>query len=332
MRKTILIGSLLIAISGYAQVIHTPVEILQLLTNSKVKYKIQKLDKTIECKDYSKNLNYHDCYRVTNDSTIETFKYTINDDALPSFNKAEEYFKTNLDSALSYYHSALIMQPSLYMVMTYIGQVCEKKGNLSVAMEWYKTAINKNYIDYMAHWFLADAYESMGDLDKALDEIVIAQILNRNNSNIKTSMTRILKKAKRSTEDWYFTPQIKLSKDSDNTVNLAMNEKWFGYGMAKALWDYEPGYRESMGVSEGYLSSIECKECLASQYISLKNAKAKTKKDPQLQILQKAVDKKFLDQYIIYELFLPQNPFIANQLSEKTILSIKNYILEVRNK
>ena len=102
--------------------------------------------------------------------------------------------------------------------------------------------------------------------------------------------------------------------------------------MAKALWDYEPGYRESMGVSEGYLSSIECKECLASQYISLKNAKAKTKKDPQLQILQKAVDKKFLDQYIIYELFLPQNPFIANQLSEKTILSIKNYILEVRNK
>jgi hypothetical protein len=111
-----------------------------------------------------------------------------------------------------------------------------------------------------------------------------------------------------------------------------MNENWFGYGMAKALWDFEPGYRASMGVDSGQISTLEYRECLISQVIALMNKKAKIKKDPQLRVLQDAAKNNFLEEYILYEVILPENPFVAYQLPEKTILSIKDYILKVRNK
>jgi hypothetical protein len=48
--------------------------------------------------------------------------------------------------------------------------------------------------------------------------------------------------------------------------------------------------------------------------------------------LMEASNQKMLDQYILYEIFLPENPQVAYQLPEQTILGIKDYILKVRNK
>ena len=61
------------------------------------------------------------------------------------------------------------------------------------------------------------------------------------------------------------------------------------------------------------------------------NAKTQTQKDTQLTILKAAAQNKRLNEYILYEILLPQNPIVAYQLPEKTILSIKDYILSVRN-
>jgi len=311
---------------------HSPSEMLKMMIDSKVKYSMSILKDPVVCADYSENLNYNDCFRVLSDSTITTKKYELNERSKHSFEKAEEQFKTNADSALYYYKQTLDVDSSLYLVLTFIGQTYETKGDLKNAMEWYKRAISKNYIDYMAHWFLADAYFSMGDLKNAVDEIVIARILNRNNIRIKNAMSKIFLKAKLSDLDWYFTPQIEIKANEDESISIASANNWIGYAVAKALWDYEPGYRALMGVQEGVLSTTEYQECLISLIVSLENAKAKTKKDPQLRILQKAAENKFLSEYILYEIFLPQTPFLAYQLSEETILRIKDYILKVRNK
>jgi len=315
-----------------SQQIHTPAEILKILENSKISYEINTLEKHIECKDFSDKLNYHDCYRVSTDSGLFTYKISVNELAKPLFEKAETFFTgNNLDSALLYYKLSLDADSSLYTVMTYIGQIYGTKGEYENANSWYIKAINKNYIDYMAHWFLADSYLSMNDLKKAVDEIVIAQILNRNNLRIKKSLANIFEKAKRNTEDWCFSPQMELNKISDIKVSIAITEKWIGYAIAKALWTYEPGYKESMGVSKGQYSTVEDKECLISLLIGLENAKIKIKQDSQLRILEDAVDNKHLDSYILYEIVLPQTPFVAFQLPEQNILEIKDYVLNIRN-
>lgn len=333
MKKTVLIfGLLLMVIAVSSQKIHSTSEILQLIMDSKLGYEVNILDKPVVCKDYSDKLNSNNCYRVSTDSSIKTLAYSLNEQSMPLFNKAEGFFQSNPDSALFYYELALNADPKLFLVMTFIGQIYESKGNLNNAMEWYKMAISKNYIDYMAHWFLADAYDATGNLDKAVDEITIAQILNRNNYRIKNSMNKIFNKAKRSTDEWYFNPQIEIKKKSEESISVAMDEKWSGYGMAKALWEFEPGYKESMGTNKNQHSIIEDRECLVSLLVALDNLKANIDNDTQLRILKDAANNKYLDEYILYEIFLPENPMIAYELPEKTILRIKDYILNIRNK
>jgi hypothetical protein len=317
----------LLSANLFSQKIHSPAEILKLLENSTIAYNIKILTEPIAEKDYSEKLNSNNFYRVVTDTSLYTMGYK-NDN--PFFNRAEELFQTSKDSALYLYKLAYDADTSLYIALTYAGQLLDILGDRSGAMDYYKKAISRNYIDFMAHWFLADDYLLNGDVRKAVDEIVIAQILNRNNPRVHKSLKQIFAKAKNKTEDWYFNPQVRIQEQPDKTISVEMNENWFGYGSAKALWDFEPGYRASMGVDSGTISTNEYRECLISQVIAQENKKSTVKKYPQLRVLQDAAKNQFLDEYILYEIILPENPFVAYQLPEKTILSIKDYILKVR--
>lgn len=323
----------LIPFIAKTQQIHTPMEIVQIMSNSKLSYEIDALNKTIECQDYSSKLNYHDCYRVIKNGELITYRISVSEKAKPVFDKAEDFFsKRELDSALVYYQQSLKIDTTLYNVMTYIGQIYGTKKDYDTAISWYEKVISKNYIDYMAHWFLADLYLHKNELKKAVDEIVIAQILNRNNPRIKDELMTILKNAKIDYSDWCFNPQVEILKKGDNKIGIALSEKWTGYAMAKALWMFEPGYKKSMGIEEGHYSTLEDKECLISELVGLENGKINIKKDPQLLALRNAGDEKCLDQYILYEIVLPQTPAVAYQLPVESILSIKDYILKVRSK
>jgi hypothetical protein len=47
--------------------------------------------------------------------------------------------------------------------------------------------------------------------------------------------------------------------------------------------------------------------------------------------MKEAAENKHLDDYILYEIVLPQTPFVACQLPEQSILDIKDYVLSIRN-
>jgi len=314
------------------QKLHTPAEILKMMSDSKLMYEVKMLDKPVTCPDYSNKLNSQDSYRVYTDSGFYTSRYEINDKARPLLDQAEAYFKSNNRySALMYYRMALEADSTQYYILTYIGQMYDGQRDYTNSIEWYKKAISKNYIDYMAHWFLADAYFAIGEVDSAVDEIVIARILNRNNPRLADSMNRIFKKAKRNTNDWCFNPQIAINKGEGNRVIVEMSADWTAYAMAKALWNFEPGYKESMGVAPDNYSTIEEKECLFALLVGMENAKTSVKNNPQLMILKKATDNNHLEDYMLYEVFLPRSPQVAYQLSEQAIQSIKDYVLNVRN-
>ena len=149
--------------------------------------------------------------------------------------------------------------------------------------------------------------------------------------DIATSMVNIFKKAKRNTEDWCFNPQIAINKGEGNRIVVEMSADWTAYAMAKALWNFEPGYKESMGVAPDNYTTLEEKECLIAQLIGMENAKTNVKKNPQLRILKKAAENNYLEDYMLYEIFLPRSPQVALLLPEQTILSIKDYVLNVRN-
>ena len=93
---------------------------------------------------------------------------------------------------------------------------------------------------------------------------------------------------------------------------------------------YEPGYKESMGWKPGTFSFIQEKECFASLMTGFD--KKKLKKYPEFNTLQRALDKKLIDEYIYYEILLTDYPFAAYQLPEETIEKIKQYVIEIRGK
>ena len=210
------------------------------------------------------------------------------------------------------------------------GMAAADADKFEKAIEWYKKTIELNYIDYMAHWFLADAYKKENKLKKALDEITIAMILNRNNPRIKLSFDAIYELNKLKSPDWTFTPQIQIDSTGEDQVKVAYGKDWLGYALVKALWSYEPGYKESMGADENSFSIYEELEAFASLMTSF--TKKKLKKNPQFSALQRSIDKEMVNEFIYYEILLPEYPFVANQFPKETIESIKDYIIEIRGK
>lgn len=331
MRKAIpcLVLIIFLGTSLLGQKIHTPAEIFTILEKSTISYSLSTLEKEILPPDRSENLNYNDFYREETKDKISTLQYHLSKEVTADFDKAEKYFQDHEPAlARGMYQQALAKDSMCYKALTYIGQMYEMEKNHEKAIEWYQKAIDKNYIDYMSHWFIADVYSAIGEKDKAVEEVTIAWILNRNNPRIQKAVQRIydLKKIKFPT--WTFTPQMEIDSVGENKVEIKFQTEWLGWAMVKALWRYEPEYRESMGFKEGILSTTQEKEAILSLLTSIK--KKQLKKHPELKMLRKALDEKMIDEFIFFEIFLPEYPSIAFQLPQKFILSIKDYVVKIR--
>jgi tetratricopeptide (TPR) repeat protein len=331
MRKSItcVVFAIVFGSNLWSQNIHMPAEIFSIMEKSPVSYSLSTLEKEILPPDRSENLNYNEFYREIDGDKITSKKYDFSEEVLADFEKAEKYFQEHQPAlARGMYEQALAKDSTCYKAITYIGQTYEMERNHQKAIEWYQKAIDKNYIDYMSHWFIADAYSLLGEKDKAVDEITIAWILNRNNPRIQNAVKEIfaLKKIKNPT--WTFTPQMRIDSVGENKVNIEFQSEWLGYAMVKALWLYEPGYSESMGYKDSRLNTVQEREAILSLLSGLK--KKQFKKHPELKMLKKALDEKMIDEYIIFEIFLPDYPFVACQLPESLILSIKDYVIKVR--
>lgn len=319
--------------TSVARDLHTPAEIFKVMEDSKLMYYLQITDTTWESPDYSDRLNDNRLFReLEQDSHLVLKKYDFDKKIEKLSDTAYKYMLVqNFDSTMIYYKKIIELDTTLAFIYTSIGNIFYINKEMDSAEVYLKKAIQKNYIDYMAHWFLADVYLTKDKMDEAVDEITIAKILNRNNPRLDVSFKNIFRETHRITEDWSFNPQYKISK-SDSGINVAFNPKWMGYAIAKAVWKYEPGYRESMGVEEGQYTTDEELECVIALIPIIEDKKDQyIKNDTQLEVLMEAIENKLIYEYIYFEIFLPLNPKAANLFPETVINNIKKYILEVRH-
>lgn len=330
MKKPLLIIFLyIIPLKLFCQDFNTSAQIFKIMEKSKVKYNLNVIQSNDENIDYSKKLNYNDVYRKYNDKGFSTKYYNVKDEVQSYLRTAEDFFNAGkYKEAREYYLKILELDSTYYTVMTYIGQTYGIEKNYLEAELWYKNTIKKNYIDYMAHWFLADIYLINKKHKDALEEISIALILNRNNPRIINKAIEIYKNNKLVFKNWYFNPIYKFESNDSLNVNIFIHEDWTGYALAKAVWKYEPGYKDSKLDNANNIMYQE-KECIISQ-INIINKK-NTKKYPEFNALLNAIENKQVDEYILFEILLPQNPSIAYQLNEDLIKDIKEYLVSSRN-
>jgi tetratricopeptide (TPR) repeat protein len=316
-----------------AQELHTPQQVLDIINKSSITYELNVLEKPIPPRDRSGNLNFNNVYREakSDGQGFSVIPYELDSNVAVLVHAAEKEFARNqYAAAREKYQEALKADPSFFQIMTYIGQTYRLEGDLTKAMEWYEKTIEKNYIDYMAHWFLADLLFETGKLDRAVEEITIAKILNRNNPRIDLSYNQIYAKKKLKTDNWSFNPQVALDSTGAKQVRISFVQDWLGYALVKAAWRYEPGYKESMGETRSGLSMTEEKEGILGLLTMIEEKNKK--KYPEIQALQLAFDKKHVHEYILYEIMLPRYPQLAYSLPTPVIEEIKTYVLEVRGK
>jgi len=308
-----------------AQRLHTVPDMLMILDSSRVSYELFVRDKPEPDDDFSDHLLFHDMYRVKNGDQYGASAYAPTEEAEQLMARAEDYYgKRDWSEARRYYLKTLQANSTYYKALTYVGQTYEAEGDIDEAMIWYEKAVRANYIDYMAHWFLADAWRAIGDPARALDEIVIAKILNRNNPRIDISLQAILKLNKRPAPLWGFYPQFKADSLGPDRIKIDFHVDWMPYAFSKTLWYYEPGYAESLN-NNLVLSE---REALIGMFASAD--KKFLKKHPEIQAFGKAVSLGLQDGYILYEVLLPRFPQLVYQLNDEDIKHIQSYALQVR--
>ncbi|MBS1779665.1 MAG: hypothetical protein JST70_10105 [Bacteroidetes bacterium] len=327
----IAIAFCLAASLSFSQDLHSIADIIHIIDTSKLVYSIG-IDTTPiseNCPDYSANTLDHFYYQEVKNSSKTVGEYKLSYEAEIVFGLAESAFMhENYDSALYYYNKVATMQPGFSPAITYAGQVYEKKHNDQAAIAQYKKAIGANYFDYMAHWFLADAYDAIGNNKDAVSEITIASILNRDNPRLKEALQRIYKAAYSVYRDWCFVPQYQLSKMDNGDLSVKFAEPWMSYALVKAVWKYQPGYRESMGGKLGDYSLTEDREALYAMAAYLyADSSQKWKSCRSLVGLDMAVKKKMFNEYLLYEVILPKYPKIVFAFDRESIDQIKDYVM-----
>ena len=317
----------------YSQEIHTFDEILKNMVNSKTKYEVVDFKDPVKRTDFSNKLNENIYYRVETGSKIDLKKIDLEGNFVGSFKNAENYFeKGQYDDAIENYEKAYKEEPNAHFLLTLIGQCHALKKDFDEAAKYYKLAIKNNYIDYMAHWFLADIYAGNRNYKDAVREITLASILNRNNPRIFKSLKSIYDNAGIKWLDFQFTPQMTLQKIKEDSIVISFDLNWLVYAMIKAYWKCEPGYKESMGVTgDDDLSMVEEREALANEYYSLKKKNTDLKDKPDLLILEKAIEGKMLDEFIVYEIMLLKHPIAAYTLPKATLELIADYVIKIRS-
>lgn len=305
-------------------------EAMEIIKESKTLYSLKYLDKPIPVPDRSQLINYP-VYREKNGDSYDVKAIKATGEAKKLLDKAENYFGSHqYAKARDAYTLALQEDPKLYSAITYIGQTYGIEKNWDKAELWYKKAIEANYVDFLAHWLLADVYKIKGQKEKALDEISIAKVLNRNNPRLEALRKEIYGLNGLNIKNWTFNPQVRMSRDSvTGNVNIVADSIWSYYAFVQAAWFYEPVYKSK--AKKYSMPQAMYRECLMG-FLPFIGDKALVDSVDVLKRLVKVIEADKLDEFVFYDMLLLDYPTASFQLDKKQIEGLKDYLIWANQK
>lgn len=315
-------------LSALAQDISSPSELLEILEKSTNNYELNRLDVAIEF-DNSLVLNSNTFYRQKKGDGFIAVEVELGKEAKVIKEEAEELFQSKeYEQARLLYDKLLQMHPEYTKLLVYIGQTYHLEGEVQKAIPFYTKAIGQNFIDYMGHWFLGRAMWDIGKTDDCLASYMVAHLLNRNHPLLKQELIKVLAINGLEYNDWRFVPQIELKQQDSTNMSVAYASGWEGYAIAKAVWAFEPSHSEKMGQVFGVPSMVQEKEALIAFYLTYEVGNKKLSKAPFVKAFNYAVEHKQVDAFILYEIFLVEEPALAYQLSVDNFMYLSEYVID----
>ncbi len=329
----------MLSVTATSQELHPPGEILKLIEASALSYELG-LSQQVRPARYEA-LVPHGLY-VERDSGggVQLKRYEALYESSPAaaraFKTGDQLFdEGQLSAAREAYLEVLEESPDSAQVMTYLGQTAGLEGDSEAAKEWCRRAIQANPYDYLAHMLLADLDAREGRSEEAVDRILRAQILNRNNPRIQAKLEQLLEASGAGFRDWKLEPASRVSRDDDGVIHVqasAAQPEWADYAACKALWKYEPGYRESMTANQADDPRVvEEQECLANFVLAAQtDIHATSRHRALIDTVLTAARDGMMSSLIVYEIVLKEDPLVAFQLDEVNIQLLIDYVKRFR--
>ena len=310
------------------ETVNNPMLISQFMEKSPIMYRFTEFKDTILPPDRTKNLVENKFRRIKDGDEFFTVEYdeSIYSDEL--YKSAQKLFdEKNFSSAGENFKKLFEKYPDFPKALTLQAGCLIAEGKSDDAIDILRDAITDNFIDYEAHVLLSKLYDEMGLLDVALRHILFAHIINRNDVKIHSLKTELFKKKGLNTSAWVFVPQIKY-KASKSDVEMIIKEQYQGYAMVEALWKFDTDYRKTKLEPDAPINLNRLQESFIAQSVSLRipwymeTDEGKT--------LKSALDNKMVNEFIYYEIILPEYPYESHKLSEERLNKLANYILTAR--
>jgi len=296
---------------------------MEAMRDSKIVYSLKELNKPIPVPDRTGNLTTI-AYQEKTDKGTKYKVFKLEGEAKKVEHAAELDFENkHYADAREKYKRVMLIDPSQTWMMTLIAQTYGFEGKLNEAESWYKKSIEANYIDYLAHWMISDIYMLKGDKKKALQEISIAKVLNRNNPRLEQKRKTIYAANGLEAKTWTFNPQVRIEKTTPNNITVSSDTVWTVYAIVKTAWEMEPGYREMKAqtlknLDLETLKNLECLEGLIGPNEQKEGIEV-------IERLKKALSTDQVHSFIFFEIELLDHPEEALYLSKEQIQRLVDY-------
>jgi len=332
--KSLLIFIFCSFLSGInAQNLHTPDAVEQYMKKSSIQYHLDTLIQDSNIVTYP--LIEKGIFLVKKEDSIQILKkeYSFSKKTKKYLKKARKAdVNENYSKALKFYKKANERSPDNSNLINEISDFLWSNGNYEDVVYWSQRAIENNPIDFEAHARISLAYQKIDKKEKAIDHIIEAHLLNRNHPKVIQILKEIFAENGMVYQKFKFEPEYKLNQKSEKEVTIAANEApWLSYASCKALWQYEEKYKTQMShLANVATSKIEQKECMLNALVAYERMKKGKENFPSLNIMGHALSNRMIDDYILYELELRQNPHLIFFLSDKKRNRIIRYLKSVR--
>lgn len=308
------------------QNLKSPAELMQMLNQSSLIYKIVGSTDDLDNESSGYLLSNRISLFKTDANSYIALDYLdvlkFDSLALYYYTLAQDCFaQKSYRQAVGFYKKILEYYPTISQIMAYMGQCYSLLNQNDSALYWYRKSIQNNYYDYLSHWLLSDFYYKNGNIKGAIYEVLLAHILNRNDGAIIKTANKYLNFANYRFISNNVRKPLSIKKSRNDSIiwcyfDFSEHPSWMSYLLYKALWRYEPGYREKM-VKESDLPDflLEEKECvfqMISSYFNIKNSGQEicqgTKDNGLVEKVLEASKSGYLNEMLLYELILPERP------------------------
>ena len=333
-----LLGILGLSLYTNGQTLHTPDEITKIIKKSITYYDFQK-DKNVaqgKMLDILANDYYFQISDEKEDQELDQYSLEADPKLYSKYLKAHKYqTATKYKKARKTYNKLLKTLPNHAGFMTQIGWTYFYENNNTEAVKWANKALRTNHIHYPAYVLLTNIYLKSQKIDEAMATVTKAHLLNRNDRKIILLLKKVYVQKRLIYDDsWAFVKEYEMTKKSDNKIDIRYNgEPWRAYAACQAMWEYEPYYKQKMVIVNEDEEGLRYHEALLNMAIAYENwGDLKHKKKFNMgKALQKAVKEQMIQEFILYEINLAENPKLGFYFSEDEINTLAKYILTVKS-